>query len=142
MPTELSKHEKIRRLPWLYIHNSANSAFSVLTWFGPVFVLFLSEIGLPKTRIGILLSFLPFSGVIALFIAPMVARTGVRRVFLICWASRKFVTAFLLFTPWMGGYSPEPAMVNATVAGGMAAGMWWLLQRRALSEAIRSTPSR
>lgn len=101
MPNELSDHEKIRRLPWFYCHSGANSAFSVLTWFGPVFVLFLSEIGLPKTRIGILLSFLPFSGVVALFIAPMVARTGVRRVFLVCWATRKIVTAFLLLTPWI-----------------------------------------
>lgn len=95
--------EKIRRLPWLYAHSAGNSAFSVLTWFGPVFVLFLSEIGLPKTRIGILLSFLPFSGVVALFIAPAVARAGVRRVFLTCWAIRKGVTALLLLTPWIVG---------------------------------------
>ncbi|MDA0338041.1 MAG: MFS transporter, partial [bacterium] len=64
-------------------------------------MLFLSEIGLPKTRIGILLSFLPFSGFVALLIAPAVARAGVRRVFLVCWALRKAVTAFLLLTPWM-----------------------------------------
>jgi hypothetical protein len=101
MPIELSDQQKLRRLPWLYAHSGANSAFSVLTWFGPVFVLFLSEIGLPKTRIGILLSFLPFSGVMALFIAPAVARAGVRRVFLVCWALRKGVTAFLLLTPWV-----------------------------------------
>lgn len=101
MTRELTDQEKIRRLPWFYCHSGANSAFSVLTWFGPVFVLFLSEIGLPKTRIGILLSFLPFSGVVALFIAPMVARAGVRRVFLVCWSARKIVTAFLLLTPWI-----------------------------------------
>ena len=124
MPTELSDKEKIRRLPWLYIHNSANSAFSVLTWFGPVFVLFLSEIGLPKTRIGILLSFLPFSGVIALFIAPMVARTGVRRVFLICWALRKFVTAFLLLTPWMvATYGVQGAFLYVGVLIALFAGL-------------------
>ncbi len=55
-----------------------------------------------------------------------------------------FILTFVLvlLTPWMGGYSAESAMVNATVAGGMAAGMWWLLQRRALSEAIHGRPSR
>ena len=112
MHTELSDQEKLRRLPWFYAHSGANSVFSVLTWFGPVFVLFLSEIGLPKTRIGILLSFLPFSGVVALFVAPAVARAGVRRVFLVCWALRKGVTAFLLLTPWMvARYGAEGAFL-------------------------------
>jgi hypothetical protein len=83
---------------------------------------------------------------------PMLVITLTAGVFLTARRSATPVRAFrssfiltfvlVLFTPWMGGYSPEPAMVNATVAGGMAAGMWWLLQRRALSEAIRSTPSR
>jgi hypothetical protein len=97
----LSDQEKVRCLPWFYAHSAANSAFSVLTWFGPVFVLFLSEIGLPKTRIGVLLSFLPFSGVVALLIAPAVARAGLRRVFLVCWSIRKAVTALLLLTPFV-----------------------------------------
>lgn len=101
MTTEPTDAERIRRLPWLYAHSGGNSVFSVLTWFGPVFVLFLSELGLPKTRIGVLLSFLPFAGVMALFIAPAVARAGVKRVFLICWGTRKLVTAGLLLTPWV-----------------------------------------
>lgn len=101
MTAELTDREKVRRLPWLYAHSGANSAFSGLTWFGPVFVLFLSELGLPKTRIGILLSFLPFAGIVALLIAPAVARAGVKRVFVVCWTLRKVVTAGLLFTPWV-----------------------------------------
>ncbi len=97
----LSDAEKVRRLPWYYAHSGCNAVFSALTWFGPVFVLFLSELGLPKTRIGIVLSFLPFSGVLALFIAPTVARLGVKRVFIACWGTRKIVTAGLLLTPWV-----------------------------------------
>lgn len=42
--------------------------------------------------------------------------------------------ALVLLTPWVGAYSPELAMVNATVAGILAAGMWWLLQRRTRQE--------
>jgi hypothetical protein len=42
--------------------------------------------------------------------------------------------ALVLLTPWVGAYSPELAMVNATVAGMLAAGMWWVLQRRARQE--------
>jgi len=90
-----------RHLPWLITHNALNSMFSVLTYFGPVFVLFLSELGLPKTRIGFLLSLLPFCGPLALFVAPAVARAGVKRIFLVCWALRTVVTALFLLVPWV-----------------------------------------
>ena len=98
---ELSDQEKIRRLPWLYAHAAGNSVFSILTFFGPVFVLFLNELGLPKGRIGFLLSLLPFCGLVAIVIAPAVARTGVKRVFIVCWALRKVVTGLLLVIPWV-----------------------------------------
>ncbi len=49
---------------------------------------------------------------------------------------RSFIWTFalVLLTPWVGAYSPELAMVNATVAGILAAGMWWVLQRRTRQE--------
>ena len=100
---ELSDQEKIRRLPWLYAHAAGNSVFSILTFFGPVFVLFLNELGLPKSRIGFLLSLLPFCGLVAIVIAPAVARAGVKRVFVVCWALRKVVAGFLLTIPWIVG---------------------------------------
>jgi len=118
MPPEVSDQEKIRRLPWFYAHSAANSMFSMLTFFGPVFVLFLNELGLPKTRIGFLLSLLPFTGLVALFIAPTAARLGVKRVFVICWGLRKAVTALLLFTPWVVaryGSGAAFALVTAVV---------------------------
>jgi len=99
--TTMTDAEKVRRLPWYYAQSASNAVFSALTWFGPVFVLFLNELGLPKTRIGIVLSLLPFSGILALFVAPTIARLGVKRVFIACWGTRKLVTAGLLFTPWV-----------------------------------------
>jgi hypothetical protein len=97
----LTDADKMRLLPWSYTHGAFNSCFSVLTFFGPVFVLFLDELGLPKTRIGVLLSLLPFCGLMAPFIAVPVARIGVKRVFITCWGARKLVAALLLLTPWM-----------------------------------------
>ena len=109
-PGELTDEQKIRRLPWFYGHNVCNSIFCQLTFFGPVFVLFLSELGLPKIQIGFLLSLLPFCGLLALFIAPAVARAGVKRVFLIGWAGRKGAAIFLLPVPWiLGRYGQEAA---------------------------------
>lgn len=116
MSPQLTDQEKIRRLPWFYGHSAANSMFSMLTFFGPVFILFLDELGLPKTHIGFLLSLLPFTGLVALFIAPTVARLGVKRVFIACWGLRKAVTALLLLTPWvLSRYGADGAFALVTV---------------------------
>ncbi|MFH0964248.1 MAG: MFS transporter [Planctomycetota bacterium] len=91
--------EKVRRLPWVTARDATNSIFCQLTFFGSVFILFLDELGLEKGRIGLLLSLFPFCGLIALFIAPAVARAGFKRVFLLFYGTRKIVTAGLFLTP-------------------------------------------
>ena len=91
--------EKMRGLRWAIASNSANTIFVQFTFFGSVFVLFLNRMGFSKTDIGFLLSFMPFAGLIALFIAPMVARFGYKRTFLIFYTLRKVATAFLLLIP-------------------------------------------
>lgn len=101
MNTSPTDVEKRRYLPWYLAHSLANAIFAQLTFFGPVFILFLDELGLDKTRIGLLFSFIPFSGLVALFIAPAVARAGVKRIFITFWGIRKGVTSLLLFTPWV-----------------------------------------
>jgi len=92
---------RLRGLPWLVGHNALNAVFAYLTVFGPVFLLFLDELGLPKAQIGLLLSLLPFSGLLALGSAPVATRLGRKRVFVTCWGSRKIVAAGLLLLPWV-----------------------------------------
>jgi len=91
--------EKFRGLPWDLAFSAANSVFVQFTFFGSVFVLFLSELGLSKSQIGTLLSLLPFSGLLALFVAPTVARFGYKRTALWSWSARTAVTVPILFTP-------------------------------------------
>lgn len=93
--------EKIRQLPWSIISNAANSVFAQFTFFGPVFILFLSDLDLNNTEIGFLLSLFPFFGLIALFISPLVGRFGYKRTYVTFWGIRKFITAGLLLTPWV-----------------------------------------
>jgi HEAT repeat protein/Na+/melibiose symporter-like transporter len=93
--------EKMRGLPWSIVSNAANSIFAQLTFFGPVFILFLSDLNLNNTEIGFLLSLFPFFGLVALFIAPLVARFGYKRTYVTFWGIRKFVTACLLLVPWV-----------------------------------------
>jgi MFS family permease len=92
---------KIRALPWHLAHGALTSIFYLWTFGGSVFVLFLSELGLPKGQIGILLSFFPFSGLLALVFAPYATRIGRKRVFLACYSSRYVVIINLLFLPWI-----------------------------------------
>ena len=92
---------KIRSLPWYLAHVSLTNIFFLWTFGGSVFLLFLSELGLPKGQIGIMLSFFPFSGLVALIFAPYATRIGRKWVYLTCFGSRYFVIANLLFLPWI-----------------------------------------
>lgn len=77
---------------------------------------------------------------IGTLIYPMLvlALTGI--VFATAWRSATPVRAFrggfiwafmlVLFTPWVGAYSAESAVVNGSVAGLLAVGMWWVIQTR------------
>jgi MFS family permease len=101
MGPEPTNVEKLRGLPWAIAGNAGNTIFAQFTFFGSAFVLFLSELGLSKSQIGLLLSLFPFFGLVALFVAPAVARFGYRRTFVTFWGLRKLVAAFLLLTPWI-----------------------------------------
>lgn len=100
---ELPEAVKLRGLRWLVTQNSLIAVFAYLTVFGSVFLLYLNELGLPKAQIGLLLSLLPFSGLLALGSAAVTTRLGRKRVFLVCWAARKVTVAGLLLLPWVLG---------------------------------------
>lgn len=112
--------EKMRALPWSLAAGAANSVFAQFIYFGPVFVLFLSDLNINSTQIGFLLSLLPFMGLIALFVAPYVARFGYKRTFISFYALRKAITMLLLLVPWVVtqfGSEATLAFVAAIVIG-------------------------
>lgn len=101
MTAPLTDVEKLRRAPWLLAGDLLNAAFFSLTFTGPVFLLFLDELGLQAGQIGFLLSLIPFCGIVAPFIAPTVARFGYKRIFVTFWGIRKGVIALLFLTPFI-----------------------------------------
>ena len=78
-----------------------NNVFCQFTVFGAVFILFLSELGLPKTQIGLVLSLVPFASMGAIFLAPLAARVGVKRVFVTFWGARNIFAGAIMATPWI-----------------------------------------
>lgn len=122
MSHELTNAEKIRRLPWYIALNANNNVFGQLTFFGPAFILFLSELRLNNTEIGFVLSLMPFTGLIAVVIAPSVARFGYKRTFLTFWGLRKVIAVGLLFVPWvMFQFGAEALTIYiALIVGGFA----------------------
>lgn len=98
---EPTNAEKIRRLPWSIASNTANTVFVQYTFFGSAFILFLNQLELNNSQIGFLLSLFPFFGIVAIFIAPTVARFGYKRTYILFYGLRKVVSAFLLFIPWV-----------------------------------------
>jgi len=91
----------MRGLPWLVASNAANSVFAYLTVFGAVFVLFLSKLGIPNGRIGLIMSIMPFCGLLAIVSAPFAARNGLKKTYITFWGLRKFATAAIILTPWV-----------------------------------------
>ena len=122
MTQVLTNAEKIRRLPWNTALNATNNVFAQLTYFGPAFVLFLNELKFTNTQIGFLLSLMPFMGLVALVIAPVVARFGYKRTWLIFFGLRKVVTVGLLFVPWvMSQFGTSGLLIYITlIVGGFS----------------------
>jgi len=98
---DVSNESKIRALPWSLASGVLVGFFSLWTFGGSVFVLFLNELGLPAARIGFVLSIFPFCGLLGLGFAPLAARLGWKRVLLACYGARKPVMALLLLLPWV-----------------------------------------
>jgi MFS family permease len=106
----------MRGLPWSIGASAMNTVFVQFIYFGPVFVLFLSQLNISNGQIGFLLSMFPFMGLVALFIAPAVARFGYKRTFITFWSLRKFVTAFLLLVPLViAQFGLEAAVLFITI---------------------------
>jgi MFS family permease len=119
-PSEPTTIEKMRGLPWSIAANAANSVFAQFTFFGSVFILFLSELSISNTQIGFLLALFPFMGVVAPFIAPAVARFGYKRTYVVFWGLRKVITAFLLLIPFVVmqfGQEASALFITAIIAG-------------------------
>ena len=107
-----TQYDKIRAIPWSLGYDLANTFFVQLTFFGSVFILFLNDLGLNESQIGLLLSILPFLSLLSLFITPPVARMGYRRTFLSFIAIRNLFTAGLLLLPWMVGRFSSNALIG------------------------------
>lgn len=101
MSAEPTTIEKLRGIPWSIATFASNTFFVQFTFFGSVFPLFLSELGLSKGQMGFLFSLMPFLGLIAPFIAPWTARYGYKNTFLTFFGLRKIFTILLLLTPWV-----------------------------------------
>lgn len=120
--TTLTTTEKIRRLKWNTALGAINNVFGQLTYFGPAFVLFLSQLQLTNTQIGFLLSLIPFTGLVALFVAPAAARNGYKRTYVTFFGVRKIITAGLLLVPWvMNQFGVNGVLIYITlIMGGFA----------------------
>jgi len=88
-----------RGMLWAIAADCSNSVFAQLLIGSPTMVLFLNQLGMSKGQIGLVLSFLPFAGILALFVARAVARYGYKRIYLTFWSIRKIVMGTLVFAP-------------------------------------------
>jgi MFS family permease len=102
--TQATNADKLRALPWRLAGAGLNTAFCALTVFGSVFVLFMDELKLNRSRIGVLIAMMPLCGLLALVAARPLAHFGLRRSFLLFFAVRKAFVGALIATPWVSSY--------------------------------------
>lgn len=101
MKPSLTTIQKIQALPWLYAFGAGTNIFAVLTVFGPVFPLYMDSLGMPKTRIGLMLALIPFAGLVALFLSRWVMKVGVKRVLISFYGLRTLFVSWVIFAPWL-----------------------------------------
>ncbi|HJR79449.1 MAG TPA: MFS transporter [Anaerolineales bacterium] len=94
-----TQFEKLRAIPWSLGYDLANTFFGQLTFFGSVFILFLNDLRLNESQIGLLLSALPFLSLLSLFISGPVAKLGYKKTFLLSMGARNLFTAGLILVP-------------------------------------------
>lgn len=115
MPESLTTIDKVRSMPWQIAYYSLNSVFGMLTVFSSVLVLYLNELGLGTSQIGMGLSLLPFAGVVALFMAGTVTRWGLKRSVIIFMGLRKIVVLLLAGLPLVARAWGQQAVLAATL---------------------------
>jgi MFS family permease len=97
----VTSFKKLGRLSWYVTATLFNSSFTSLTVFGPAFIFYLNDLGLDKARIGMLLSLIPFAGIVAPLAASAVGKFGLKRTFVLFWGLRKVAFTFILFVPFI-----------------------------------------
>ncbi len=92
---------KLRALPWYFGLGAGNLVFGLLTVLGPIFPLFLTELGLSFTKIGFVIALIPFFALLSLVLSRWVVRVGPKRVFIAFYGVRKIIIGLLLLAPWI-----------------------------------------
>ncbi len=108
--------EKLKGMPWSIASNASNTVFAQYTFYGSLFVLFLSALGLSKSQMGVILSLLPFFGLLSLFVAPATERFGYKRTYMTFFGLRSFASIGLLFTPWALSHYGAPVALTLVTA--------------------------
>lgn len=102
MPAGPSNAELLRRLPYIVAFDAFNSVFCQLSVLGAaVFGTFMVTLGLREDQIGLVWSLVNFASIGAIFLAPLSARIGVKRVFVTFWGTRNVFAGGVILTPWM-----------------------------------------
>ncbi|MFM1918836.1 MAG: hypothetical protein RLZZ303_470 [Candidatus Hydrogenedentota bacterium] len=83
------------------------ASLNVLSWHsivGPVLVLFARHIDMPPSWVGVVVSFVPLSMLLAFITVPLVEWLGPKRLMLITWAGRYLISACAFSLPWVLWY--------------------------------------
>ena len=117
----------------------AFTAFNVISWqciVGPAMVLFARYIGMPPNKVGVLISLMPFTTLLAVFMVPFVTRIGPKNLMLRTWLIRNLIMLPVFTIPFViskwgnsaGGNLLIVLTLGFCIARAFGAGGWlpWL----------------
>jgi len=86
---------------WFYQWTGLTTIFGILTLFGPLFPLFCNALGMSKTKIGFLLSILPLSFLLSIFIARWIMHCGPKKIVTRFYFARYLIVLLLPLAVWI-----------------------------------------
>lgn len=116
MNVEPTYTDKVRRLPWAIVNQSLNAASAQLSFAGPLIVLALSSASLSKFQTSVLLALFPITSLLAVFIAPYVARFGYKRTYFVFYALRTVALGLFVAGVWFAGAIAGNGILIITVS--------------------------
>lgn len=99
MLKQITDIDKIRSLPWLVAASACNQLFWFMVVASSIVTLFYDELGLDVSRIGVVLSIIPFTQIVGLFAGPIVPRIGYKKVLITAFGIRKATISLIILSP-------------------------------------------
>lgn len=96
MNTVISEEQKAGKLPWAAMSMALNAASAQLTYSGPIFIIFLFQLGIQRSIIGLVLALFHFTNLLGLLVSSALTRRGYKKTYSVSSIGRQLTYLLLI----------------------------------------------